>query len=372
MKIHYFRVEESRFKMEKSGTLLVTLFVVLILAASADVEVRRTSKNTGDSKNVETSNRSNSGNDKVTDTEAKGKNQVGGGSKEEIGASANELHKNDATRDLGGKDGGDNKKKADGSGSNEVGDKNGKMGEGSDSESTRGSVPPIKKDGSRGEECDSSSNSCTIKENALVACLRVPGNESPDLSLLIQNKAKETVTVSISAPSFVHLEKKQIQLLEKESNKVKVSIGKGGADSAIILRAGSGNCTLDFKDLIMQDSSKDTGPYSQFAYKSFLKSASSIWVVLFAAFLMTGCILVFVSFRLKHLARTSSRYEKLDMELPVSTNAKRETDLNDGWDNSWDDDWDDEEAPKTPSLPVTPSPPSKSIASRRMNKEWKD
>lgn len=44
--------------------------------------------------------------------------------------------------------------------------------------------------------------------------------ESPDLSLLIQNKAKEAVTVSISAPSFVHLEKKQIQLLEKESNKV--------------------------------------------------------------------------------------------------------------------------------------------------------
>lgn len=44
--------------------------------------------------------------------------------------------------------------------------------------------------------------------------------ESPDLSLLIQNKAKETVTVSISAPSFVHLEKKKIQLLEKESNKV--------------------------------------------------------------------------------------------------------------------------------------------------------
>lgn len=161
-------------------------------------------------------------------------------------------------------------------------------------------------------------------------------------------------------------------LLKSLLTQVKVSIGKGGADSTIILRAGSGNCTLDFKDLISQDSSKDTVPYSQFAYTSFLKSASSIWVVLFAAFLMTGCIVVFVSFRLKHFARNSSRYEKLDMELPVSINAKRETDLNDGWDNSWDDDWDDEEAPKTPSLPVTPSPPSKGIASRRMNKEWKD
>lgn len=127
---------------------------------------------------METLNKNNggNGNDKVADTEAKGKNQVGGGSKEESGVSTNELQKNDASRDLGGKVGGENKKKEDGSASNGVGDKNGKIGEGLDSESTRGTVKPVRKDGSRGEECDLSSNSCTIKENALVACLRVPGN----------------------------------------------------------------------------------------------------------------------------------------------------------------------------------------------------
>lgn len=39
MKIRYFHVEESRFKMEKCCTLLVTLLLVLILVSSADVEV---------------------------------------------------------------------------------------------------------------------------------------------------------------------------------------------------------------------------------------------------------------------------------------------------------------------------------------------
>lgn len=128
---------------------------------------------------METSNKGSGGNGNgkvAADTEAKGKNQVGSGSKEESGVSTNELQKNDASRDLGGKDVGVNKKKEDGSGSNGVGDKNGKIREGSDSESTKGTVQPVRKDGSRGEECDLSSNSCTINENALVACLRVPGN----------------------------------------------------------------------------------------------------------------------------------------------------------------------------------------------------
>lgn len=61
------------------------------------------------------------------------------------------------------------------------------------------------------------------------------------------------------------------------------------------------------------------------------------------------------------------------MEMPVTDARKSESDANNGWDNSWGDDWDDEEAPKTPSLPVTPSLSSKGLASRRLSKEgWKD
>ena len=44
--------------------------------------------------------------------------------------------------------------------------------------------------------------------------------ESPDLSLLIQNKGKGPLNVTISAPDFVHLEKTKIQLQEKDNKKV--------------------------------------------------------------------------------------------------------------------------------------------------------
>ncbi|KAJ6705434.1 DENTIN SIALOPHOSPHOPROTEIN-LIKE ISOFORM X1 [Salix purpurea] len=75
-----------------------------------------------------------------------------------------------------------------------------------------------RKEGPRVEECDQS-NRCTDEENKLVACLRVPGNESPDLSLFIQNKGKGPLRVTISAPDFVQLGETNIQLKEKEDQK---------------------------------------------------------------------------------------------------------------------------------------------------------
>lgn len=44
--------------------------------------------------------------------------------------------------------------------------------------------------------------------------------ESPDLSLLIQNKGTGPLTVKISAPDSVHLEKSEVQLQAKEDKKV--------------------------------------------------------------------------------------------------------------------------------------------------------
>lgn len=39
-------------------------------------------------------------------------------------------------------------------------------------------------------------------------------------SLLVQNKGKKPLTVTISAPDFVQLEKTQLQLQEKQDEKV--------------------------------------------------------------------------------------------------------------------------------------------------------
>ncbi|KAH7841776.1 hypothetical protein Vadar_034227 [Vaccinium darrowii] len=114
----------------------------------------------------------------------------------------------------------------------------------------------------------------------------------------------------------------------------------------IVLTAGNGNCSLDFRDLTSLDSMKET-------------DYTSIWMC--------------VSFKRRHFDSSASKYQKLEMELPVTGTGKVMSELNDGWDNNWDDDWDDEEAPKTPSMPLTPRLSSKGLAPRRLNKEgWKD
>ncbi|EOY25005.1 Uncharacterized protein TCM_016454 isoform 2 [Theobroma cacao] len=115
--------------------------------------------------------------------------------------------------------------------------------------------PPTRTDGFRGEECDPS-NMCMDKNERFAACLRVPGNESPDLSLLIQNKGKGPLTIKISAPAFVQLEETDVELQEKQDKKVKVSIKDSGTGNLIVLKDGRGECSLDFKDLIVHNSAE--------------------------------------------------------------------------------------------------------------------
>ncbi|KAL5747666.1 hypothetical protein ACOSQ2_024963 [Xanthoceras sorbifolium] len=231
---------------------------------------------------------------------------------------------------------------------------------------------PLRKEGTQIEQCDSS-NKCADEEKKFVACLRVPGNDSPDLSLLILNKAKGPLTVTISAPDYVWLENTKVQLPEKDGKTLKVSVKDRGTDNLIILKGGTGNCSLDFKDLIAQNSGEESNNSLQPAYFNFLSRKPIIAFASFAALLVLASVCVCISFRRRQLSGSGSKYQRLDMELPVPNAGKSESNTNDGWDNSWTDDWDDEEAPKTPTLPVTPSLSSKGLASRRLNKEgWKD
>ncbi|XP_055821680.1 uncharacterized protein LOC129890157 isoform X2 [Solanum dulcamara] len=221
-------------------------------------------------------------------------------------------------------------------------------------------ILPTRKESFHGEECDSS-YSCTIEEKALVACLRVPGNESPELSLLVQNKGKDTASISITAPKFVKLEHNKIELQGKENKKMKVSIGNGGNDNFIILKAGEGQCFLDFRGLI--DNSDKTSQFN-YAFPSF-------GIICLVAIAIVATVLLYIKRRL--LVSSGHKYQKLDNGLPVSSGGKVETLSTDGWDNNWDDNWDDEEVPNTPSLPVTPSLSSKIISTQRSSKEgWKD
>lgn len=220
---------------------------------------------------------------------------------------------------------------------------------------------------------------CTAENDALVACLRVPGNESPELALLIQNNGKGPLDVKIIAPSFVSLEKQQIHLVENKHERVKVTVKNGGTDNLIILTAGNGNCTLSFKDLITQNLRKETVHTSQLnrsTYFTWKYLTTAVLFIILTATLMLASVWTCISFLRRHYPSNSSKYQKLDMELPVSDGVKIDTEFHAGWDDSWGDSWDDEEAaktPKTPSMPITPSFSSQGVSSRRINKDgWKD
>ncbi|RXH78116.1 hypothetical protein DVH24_040087 [Malus domestica] len=243
----------------------------------------------------------------------------------------------------------------------------------------------IRKEGTQSEECDTS-NICTDKGNQLVVCLKVLGNgyhfsDSHHLSLLIKNMAKGRLLVTIVTPDFVRLDETKIQLEEKENRKVSVkntkelfdhkifSVGKGGAGSSIVLKARNGRCNLDLKDLITNTSRKEPENSSNFAYINFPKQKPTIAILFIASAMILASAWMCISFRNRRFSGSGLKYQKLDKDLPISNGKNRVLHVNDVWDNNWDNNWDDEEAPHTPSMPITPSLSGKGLASRRLNKE---
>lgn len=360
--------------MKISYTLLVSLFLVLILVHSdgAELEVKGDGETRLAPKIPSLLNRNNSLNVELDGSETRKVDPVEKGKDQVEGVQNIILEKKNSTKQVESKESQNVESTTSKNDIVKKGEKK-KVDKGLESKqvSKEGILPTTRKESFRGEECDPA-NECTDDTKELIACLRVPGNESPDLSLLIQNKGKRPLSVTISAPDFVWLEKSQIELQEKDNKKVKVLIRKGGPGNLIVLTAGNGNCSLDFRDLIAQSSKKETEYTSQSTYINRFKRIPSIGFICLGALLVMVSILTCVTFRRKHFT-SNSKYQRLDMELPVSGGAKTDSDLNDGWDNNWSDGWDDEEAPKTPSMPVTPSLSSQGVSSRRGKKDgWKD
>ncbi|ONK79143.1 uncharacterized protein A4U43_C01F3370 [Asparagus officinalis] len=220
------------------------------------------------------------------------------------------------------------------------------------------------------EVCDPS-NRCVDEKSKFVACLRVPGKDSLDLSLMIQNKGKESLDIIIVAPDFVNLEQSTVQLKAKEDKEVKVSVKDGGNDTTILLKAGEGSCSLNFQNPI-SDPIKNTETSSLPGFFSHLSIRSSFILISLGASLVIVLSWCFIKFRRMKSQESSQKYQQIDAGLPISTGGKKDISEGDGWDNSWGDDWDDEEAPMTPSKPVL-TPSSKGLASRKFNKDsWKD
>ncbi|KAM2105679.1 hypothetical protein ACFX1R_016159 [Malus domestica] len=174
--------------------------------------------------------------------------------------------------------------------------------------------------------------------------------------------AKGRLLVTIVTPDFVRLDETKIQLEEKENR-------KGGAGSSIVLKARNGRCNLDLKDLITNTSRKEPENSSNFAYINFPKQKPTIAILFIASAMILASAWMCISFRNRRVSGNGLKYQKLDKDLPISNGKNRVLHVNDVWDNNWDDNWDDEEAPHTPSMPITPSLSGKGLASRRLNKE---
>lgn len=236
-----------------------------------------------------------------------------------------------------------------------------KENEGSISEFKKGRSSPVR------EKCDSSSNHCTDDDKTLVACLRVPGNESPALSLLILNEGKGSLNITISASDSVQLDRKQIELQENKDTEIKVSVKDVEKGHFIVLTAGHGKCSLDFKDEHVGRKMDDHTSSS--STLSIYKLTSSTGVLLLGGLVIAAAVSVFICTKSgrKYFARRGPKYQRLDMELPVSHGSDPEAGGNEGWDNSWGESWDEEEASITQSLPLTPS-----LSSRKFKEGWKD
>lgn len=166
---------------------------------------------------------------------------------------------------------------------------------------------------------------------------------------------------------------------------MKVSIKKGGSnDSAIVLASSKGRCSLELKDLAAahETESDDTVSVSRPSILNI--SPRALIVIIMISFLVLSLVIIPVIIHVyKNKSRGNNKYQRLDMELPVSNPAlvtKSDQESGDGgWNNNWGDDWDDEngggdkEQPNTPVLPLTPSLSSRGLAPRRLSKEgWKD
>ncbi|KAL6618748.1 hypothetical protein ACP70R_033887 [Stipagrostis hirtigluma subsp. patula] len=211
-------------------------------------------------------------------------------------------------------------------------------------------------------ECDPS-HRCVIEKKKFIACLKVPGEDSLALSLLMDNKGVNPLDVSITAPDYVTLAEDTVHIEAGDHNETQVSISFSDAanDTAIVLKVAGETCGINIHSAMTRETGR--------VIPMRLTSTYTLVPVV----LLLVVVAVFVKLWRTCKQDVGPAYQKLDTaELPISTGGKKEPDQSDSWDDNWGDDWDDEEAPVTPSKPM-PNPSSKGLASRRSTKDgWKD
>ncbi|CAL4894951.1 unnamed protein product [Urochloa decumbens] len=210
-------------------------------------------------------------------------------------------------------------------------------------------------------ECDPS-HRCIIENKKFIACLKVPGEDSLALSLLMDNKGMDPLDVSITAPDYVTLAEDTVHVESNGHNETQVSVSiSDAANNTVVLKVGGESCTINIHSAITRDAGR------------VIRMPLTSTYTLVPVFLLLAVVGVCIKLRRMRKQDNGPAYQKPDTaELPVSVGGKKETNQSDKWDDNWGDDWDDEEAPMTPSKPM-PNPSSKGLAPRRSMKDgWKD
>lgn len=212
------------------------------------------------------------------------------------------------------------------------------------------------------KDCDPS-HRCVIIKKKFIACLKVPGEDSLALSLLMDNKGTNPLDVSIMAPDYVTLAEGIVRVEANGHNETQVSVATtdGANNTAVILKVAEESCTINIHSAI----TRETGRVIQMPL-------SSTYTLVPIFLLLTVVVGVCIKLRRTRKQESGPAYQKIDTaELPVSVGGKKEIDQSDKWDDSWGDDWDDEEAPS--SFKPLPNPSSKGLTPRRSTKDgWKD
>ncbi|KAF8726754.1 hypothetical protein HU200_019226 [Digitaria exilis] len=211
-------------------------------------------------------------------------------------------------------------------------------------------------------DCDQS-HRCIIENKKFIGCLKVPGEDSLALSLLMDNKGMDPLDVSITAPNYVTLVEDTVHVESNGHNEtqVRVSISDAANNTAIVLKVAGESCTVNIHSAVTREAGR------------VIRMPLTSTYTLVPVFLLLAVVGVCIKLRRTRKPDGGLAYQKLDTaELPVSIGGKKEPSQSDKWDDNWGDDWDDEEAPMTPSKPM-PNPSSKGLAPRRSTKDgWKD
>uniref|UniRef100_A0A0D9WJZ9 DUF7356 domain-containing protein n=1 Tax=Leersia perrieri TaxID=77586 RepID=A0A0D9WJZ9_9ORYZ len=210
------------------------------------------------------------------------------------------------------------------------------------------------------KECDPL-HRCVIENKKFIACLKVPGEDSLALSLLMDNKGMDPLDVRIATPEFVTSAEDTIHVKANDHNETQVTIFNNGAPNlAIVLRVAEETCNISIHRAIARETSR------------VMPMRLTSTYMLVPVFVLIGAVVACVKLRRTGKQDGGPAYQKVDVaELPVSTGGKKEADQSDQWDDNWGDEWDDE-APLTPTRAM-PNLSSKGLASRRSTKDgWKD